>query len=293
MKTLLITLSILFPITHSLASEQILYSASSVNEESDAVAENLFMTFAGDDEEIVEKGFRLQPNLAAKNYQFLNKKIYLDKKYTEAYIKKVNPKISNSDVSQIYKAIDKVANCLKIDSFVLTGMIQKESTFNKNAVSQTGAAGLTQFTSIGIKEVNDQLGINGNIGAPSEVTEYFRNTIYGCINPKWIDVWKMTKSIPGTKSFYNDIKALLKNDILTSVTYGGILLKTYVANLENRNITQNLRYSPAEVYFYALQNYNGEPGVAKVNYAKRIFEHVTALYPTPVRKELNFPFLKK
>lgn len=240
-----------------------------------------------------DKGFRLKPSHASMDFAFLNRKIYLDRPYLEKYIKRANYKLPEKEIKVIAQAIDRVATCLKVDSFLLAGLIHKESYYDKNAVSKSGAAGLTQFTSIGIKEVNDQLGLNGIIGAPLDVTEYYRNKIYECINPKWVDVWNLIKVAPGHPKFYDQIKVLIKTNPLIAVTYGGILLKTYVANMHNRNITENLRYSPAEIYFYALQAYNGEPGERKVNYAKKIFSFVYDMYPAPIRaRDLHFPFLK-
>lgn len=242
---------------------------------------------------VEDKGFRLKPSHASMDFAFLNRKIYLDRPYLEKYIKRANYKLPEKEVKIIAQAIDRVATCLKVDSFLLAGLIHKESYYDKNAVSKSGAVGLTQFTSIGIKEVNDQLGINGIIGAPTDVTEYYRNKVYECINPKWVDVWDLVKVGKGHPKFYEEIKKVLKQNHLISVTYGGILLKTYVANMHNRNITENLRYSPAEIYYYALQAYNGEPGERKVNYAKKIFAFVHDMYPAPVRaRDLHFPFLK-
>jgi hypothetical protein len=45
----------------------------------------------------------------------------------------------------------------------------------------------------------------------------------------------------------------------------------------------------SEIYFQALQIYNGEEGDAKVRYAKNIFINLKNIYP----QEVNFPFLNE
>lgn len=240
------------------------------------------------DFDIVDKGYRLQPTSAYKNYTFIPYR--LDVVYMSRQIKRINYKLTDAEIDDLAKAISKVTMCLNIDTWVLAGLIQKESSFVKTAVSGTNAAGLTQFTTSGINEVHDQLGLNGIVGAPAEITEYYRNKIYQCINVKWVDPWKLVKVKPGHPQFINQIKTLLKKDTLIAVTYGAILLKTYVANMDNRNIVNNLGYTTADVYYYALQNYNGEPGDAKVRYAQTIFRHIVEMHPKP--NMLNFPFLK-
>lgn len=247
--------------------------------EYEANNDNLFM---------LDKGFRLRTQSIYKHYTFVP--LILDEIWLARQIRRGNPKLPESEVQILQKTIRKVSACFNIDAWMLTGLIYKESTFVKNAVSPTNAVGLTQFTTKGIMEVHDQLGHNGIIGAPEEITTYFRNKVYQCINPKWIDPWSMVKSLPGTTRFHNDIKNILKKDHLISVTYGAILLKTFLAYLDNRNDAENLKMTMPELYYNAFQRYNGEEGDAKVRYAQTIFKLVKGMHPWP--HKVTYPFMK-
>lgn len=51
------------------------------------------------------------------------------------------------------KQIKKACDRWDLDRYLLMGLIQTESRFDPGATSRTGAAGMGQFTSIGIKEI--------------------------------------------------------------------------------------------------------------------------------------------
>ena len=63
--------------------------------------------------------------------------------------------------NQISWKIYSVSTCLDIDPIVYSSLIYSESAYMSDAQSVTGAVGLSQFTNIGILEVNDQLGMRG------------------------------------------------------------------------------------------------------------------------------------
>jgi hypothetical protein len=215
-----------------------------------------------------------------KNYALMN--LPLNTYELQDYIIKINYQISKEEALAISNTIINVSDCFQIDPWLMMSLIQKESSFNKNATSPTGAAGLTQFTEIGLREVNDQLGFNGRAGATDAVTVYFSRKIKTCIKANWIDLWTRVKLKPNDPDFYNLMKVEIKKDITTSITYGAILLKTYLAYVANKNINSPQAMKRSEMYFEALQMYNGEPGDAKVQYAKDIFLNIQAAYPKPV-----------
>lgn len=196
-------------------------------------------------------------------------------------IKSSNRNISAEDVDSIASNVLKVSKCFDIDPWFLMSLIHKESSFDREAESPTKAAGLTQFTRIGLEEVNDQLGIRGPSHAKASVTQYLNNQVYGCVNNSWSHLWDRIKHRnPNSSLFYNQIKEVLKDDVEAAVTYGAILLKVYLAYADSRNIRNNTNLDDYEIYYQALMLYNGEAGNAKVHYAKNIFRFVMKHYPT-------------
>lgn len=237
------------------------------------------------DSSIADKGFRLSNDVVTKNYTLMKRIPEAD--YLADYIIKANYKIPRIEAEEISSQVIKISACFKVDPWLLMGLIQKESSFKRDAVSPTNAAGLTQFTSSGFKEVNDQLGFRGKDAATDASILYFSTQIAECVDPNWIDLWVRVGVAETHQDFYNLSKEELKKDIQTAVTYGAILLKTYVAYADIRGSKLETRPSMSETYYLALQIYNGEEGDAKVKYAKNIFIHLKSLYPVPI----NFSFL--
>ncbi len=238
---------------------------------------NLAKSYASEYETL--KGFRLPEKNITKDYTLMSK---TPSTFTiETYILKSNIKIGSKDREEIARNILKVSECFKIDPWILTGLIKKESTFNRFAVSPTKASGLTQFTGVGIAEVNDQLGIRGEQGAPLSSIEYFNTQIKECINPTFKHLWDRIAVKNEDKLFNGMAKKEIMNDIELAIIYGGVLLKTYLAYTDLKSDAQL-----SQIYFLALQTYNGEPGIAKVNYAKAIFKNLESLYPS----KTNFKF---
>lgn len=236
-------------------------------------------TLSKADDEITLKGFRLPEHAIEKDYTLMS--INPTSEIIEKYILKTNPKIDETNRLEIAKNVLKVSTCLKIDPWILTGLIKKESTFNTRAISGTKAAGLTQFTGIGIQEVNDQLGMRGEKYATVESIEYFNSIIKSCINPTFIPLWNRVAVKADDDLFVDLAKKEIMDDTELAITYGGILLKTYLAYTDLRTETKL-----SQIYFKALQTYNGEPGEAKVKYARAIFKNLEEMYP----KDTNFKF---
>lgn len=228
-----------------------------------------------------DKGYRIPIEVIAQDFGLLNEEI--STQIISNHIAKINRKVPGNEALIISKEIIRVSACLQIDPWILTSLIQHESSFDKNAISRTGAVGLTQFTPIGIMEVNDQLGIRGRVGAPDLTTIYFATAIRNCINPSWIDLWNRIDATEENPIYFDLLKEEIKKDITTSITYGVILLKTYLSHVKKKSAQEQTTLSPSEIYFKALVMYNGEPGEAKINYAKRIFRQLKEFYPTEVQ----------
>ena len=247
----------------------------------------LVLSTQGQAQEMVEKGYRLSGESVMKDFTLM--RLTPSEDHLIKYILKTNHKVPREEAVAIASNVLKVSECLKLDPWFLTGLIQKESTFKRDAVSQTNAAGLTQFTTIGIKEVNDQLGLRGREGATENATLYYSSKIRDCIDPGWVDLWNRVPVTPKDSDFFNLIKEEIKTDIPAAVTYGAILLKTYIAYVDSRSAKTGVDLSLSEIYYQALQIYNGEKGNAKVYYARAIFKNVQNLYP----QKVNFPFLQQ
>ena len=76
--------------------------------------------------------------------------------------------------NQLSWKIYAISECLDIDPIVFSSLIYSESAFKISAVSRTKAVGLTQFTSIGIVEVNDQFGHRGKSYALANTDRIFQ-----------------------------------------------------------------------------------------------------------------------
>jgi len=233
--------------------------------------------------EINDKGYRLSETAVLKDYTLMN--LTPTPSHLSNHIVKINHRVDRQEANEIAENIITISSCFDIDPWVLTALIQKESTFQKDAVSQTNAAGLTQFTTIGFKEVHDQLGYRGRKGASENATLYFTSKIRNCVDAGWVDLWARVDAVDSNPNYYNLLKEEIKRDIPTAITYGAILLKTYVAFVDSKSGSEDL--SRSELYYQALQIYNGEPGEAKVRYAKNIFRNLQGVYPAPIK----FPFL--
>lgn len=241
-------------------------------------------SFGSESYDLEDKGYFPENSSVLKNYQFLSEK--LDENNLIKIIKRANYKLPKEEIKVLAQAIIKVSACFNIDPWFMTALIHKESSFEKTAVSPTNAAGLTQFTSSGIREVHDQLGQRPYFAHRKNI-EYFQEKIKSCIDPNWENIWTKIGSPEENENFFNDTKNVIKEDVTLAVTYGAILLKTYLAHIDSKDVIGETQLSMEEKYFMALRNYNGEPGINKFQYAKTTYELVKKMYP----KELNISFI--
>lgn len=236
----------------------------------------------------VDKGYRVGSSMVSSNVQLLS--IPATNEAISLHIKKVNPKLKSELREEIANQIILVANCFLIDPWLLASLVQKESSYIRDAVSITGASGLTQFTNIGFKEVHDQLGMRGKLGATEGSIQYFNETLSTCVDQNWVHLWNKINLPEEDINFYVEAKEEIKQDTLLSLSYGAILLKTYMAVISIRANASDEVLTMAERYYYALQMYNGEEGDAKIRYARAIFKQLNLFYPN--KDELIFNFLE-
>ncbi|WP_412470356.1 transglycosylase SLT domain-containing protein [Oceanospirillum sp. RT-1-3] len=174
----------------------------------------------------------------------------------EAYIMAQNPSASEQEATLITDRVIEVAELFGVDAKLFLALIRMESNFVRDAISPTGAVGLTQFTSIGAQEVSDQLGQRGPDYANLQNTLYLNNTLSDEI-PEWTHLWLRERT-------WAEQKLLFLHDLDLSLVYGAILLKVYLAKNYQDDLMTN--------YYEALVDYNGEPGERKFWYARTILK---------------------
>ena len=72
------------------------------------------------------------------------------------YIRNSNPKLKDGEIEWIYNRIDKYSRQYNIDPYLIVAVMEKESSFNHETISNSGALGLMQLMPSTAKE----LGVN-------------------------------------------------------------------------------------------------------------------------------------
>jgi hypothetical protein len=180
--------------------------------------------------------------------------------------------------------------CFGTDPYMAASTMVVESHFNNGEVSKTGAVGLTQMTSSGLDEVNDQLGNVGPGKARANVaTAPILMKFIGCYladgsddkngsKRKWHQMWEDGVIPPGTvltknRNYTAPAKKWLVSDVDRVLIYGQILLKTYLAEQNPQGRSKGM----TAVYEKALRAYNGEPGRRKNIYAQKVIHNFDQL----------------
>jgi hypothetical protein len=176
------------------------------------------------------------------------------------YIELINTKAEHA--YETSNAILSVSQCLGIDTIFLTTMIRQESNFSHQAVSPTHAVGLTQMTSIAIREVKDQLGIRGPRYARKSITDFLKAQLKDCYGEE-----SLKRLLKLMLSNSNTIKKRVKEDIFTSVLIGSIILKIALSRRNSNNLL--------DTYRGAFEAYNGDD--IKKSYASKILNYASKL----------------
>ena len=104
-------------------------------------------------------------------------------KKLEAYIKQKNPKLPKSEASEIAFWINEYAQEEDMDPMLVAALIGRESSFQKDAVSSTGAKGLGQIKDFNFKDLD--------IEDPYDVQQNVRGTVKYL--KQLFSVWKDSK----------------------------------------------------------------------------------------------------
>lgn len=185
------------------------------------------------------------------------------KKYSIAI--RTNPRYVETIADQIVK----VSKCFDLDPLVFSSLIGHESFFYNRSVSGTGAIGLGQLTSIGRKEIAQQLR-----------TSYIQKSDWGTLDA--YDYWNESLSCVASdvnngtslKHFWkyknNDLmEEALKKDTVLSLTYAAMIFKisyskgvAYIDRYNKKNNVDNLLK-------ILLGYYNGASEAEKLNHYKQ------------------------
>lgn len=177
------------------------------------------------------------------------------------FIQESQPALDAEQADLLAKNIMTVAACFEIDARILTSQIRQESLFDARAESSTRAAGLSQLTRIGIKEVEHQLGAMGPSQAGALAIQYFNGVVNGCLASKFgadfparTHLWKRVESGSAAEDL-REKKQIIMAEPRIALVYGAILLKT----LLSKSRLENTTWTTKEVYGRALWYYNGDP----------------------------------
>ncbi len=190
------------------------------------------------------------------------------------YLSSLSQKDLKNSAKEVSYLLEVICRDFKIEKLLLLGLIERESFFRANAISPTGAVGLTQMTKWGIAEVLHQLGVIPN-QADKKAVEVFRR-YYNRVNQNLISKYKL----PSISSFSKypsstwsntktGIKKMLISNPALSIVFGAIFMKALIAKncktdvcLEEFQASRTgHRASTAfakEIYEQALISYNGD-----------------------------------
>lgn len=210
----------------------------------------------------------------------------------------INCEKSNSSCKQSFEDINGVTEttlaseittasfCFGTDPFIVASKIRLESRFDMTAISSTGAIGLTQLTTVGLKEILDQLGHRGASYAILENDAFIKKAIecyagqslnkvffdfpkIGTAKTKDREIVYSSEMIKQLKAWILPPKRLLTRDnkktfIQRQLFMGQILLKIYLAY--SKQVMP--KATTLKHYETALKMFNGD--VKQVKYAKNV-----------------------
>jgi len=139
---------------------------------------------------------------------------------------------SKEQAVRLSRKIIVVSQCLRINPYIYAALVAQESAFNPDAVSPTFARGLTQFTSIAVKDV--EIALRKGVSK-----DYFMPIIHNCIMPRigkktWHPIFRKYYK------FHFSVRSLLHEpqqgldaeEIEIAPTFGGGELIEYLETIE-------------------------------------------------------------
>ena len=225
----------------------------------------------------------------------------------EKYILGINPdrdETSPNDIStkDLSKRIAGVSYCFHIDPFVFASLIHEESiNYNQHAKSPTGAKGFTQFTTIAIQEVNDQLGARGKRYAQTDATDYFNSVLsddclekfgeFKSTGKNYQALWELGSAASlkkGSSAQAKQMATMMTSYPEYALIYGAILLKVNFSLVESGYKTGCYTYktghpvSMTDKFKEVMMMYNGDGCAVQKEYQSKI---LASYYPTIMDEE--------
>lgn len=256
-----------------------LFASFLVSAVSFAESEGVFLSQYVDEEIILDSSRpSIEPSIAAP--------------IIESYINEVNPDRETkhpNDMStkDLAKRIAGVSYCFHIDPFVYTALIHKESRYTQRAKSPTRASGFTQFTTVAMKEVNDQLGLRGSKYAQPAAISYFNELLtddclakqggFTATGANYVPLWEVgaaAKMTRASSSQATKMVEMLKDYPEYALIYGAILFKVNFSLVENGYKTGCISYKTSnhrpqtmkDKYKEVMMFYNGDGCATQKNY---------------------------
>ena len=170
--------------------------------------------------------------------------------------------------SVLAKEIVRSSRCYGVDPIVVSALIWRESNFKPLARSDRGAAGLTQMTAPGIREVLDRL-------SPDSTRRlgYLRGLVSRC-HPTIM--FRVGSGAPDAEQVSN-WKSALEQNHAEAVAFGVLLLKINLAATRPR---VSFGEGAFDHYREALERYNGDP-VIKERFAKDVLLLARRMWEPP------------
>lgn len=175
---------------------------------------------------------------------------------------------SLTSAETVAKLVEKTASCYRVDPFVFTALIWRESRFNERAVSPTGAIGFAQLTLPGVREVLDRVRPRGH-----RRMWHARKLLEKC-NP---ELFHRLPSDSGRASGWWT-KAIIAQNPEWNLAMGALLFKIQLSAIPK------LSQHPERLFDHyrkALERYNGDQRV-KVRFAKEVLQKSQRLHHQPV-----------
>lgn len=204
--------------------------------------------------------------------------------------------------------IVEVSDEFAIEAGILAALIYKESQFcnfggtiyekgvptNKARMSETGAVGLTQFTSVAMREINDQL-FSSDTGLFSTIIRpQFHRNLYNLgmasIYPLEREdkqyyrkgLWKKDRKLQANPKTKDSLGS--PSNWKAQIAYGALYLKVLLASV--RSDKKSFNETPARYYQIAVENYNGADLNQRTKYWNFIFSAYNSQFNS-VWKEIS------
>lgn len=200
--------------------------------------------------------------------------------FYDSYFRSKNLVMSDVTSRSLAQKISTVTQCFGLDEAVFVGLLMQESQFKTDWLQESGS-GITQMTTSGINEIDDQFGKRGLAQADEEMIAAVGNVIQKCIEPKMLNGKKFSPLYkrPGVKGGEAS-RAEVSKDVDVALIYGAALLKIQVVRVRHK-LGSNAPW--AMVYHAALKAYNANDAYKNATKnGKKVRVQIKEVYPGEV-----------